>query len=629
MRNAITTAYQVFLTAVIVFTCVYLYASSPLRKRIEDRLYDLRTRLSPTRLNSDDIAIVTISETDIARLGQASGVAPQKDISYDGLQHLIQALQKSDARIIAVLLHAQIFHYDDNVGLSKIAALADADPRIIVGTNKLGTANSTSEAIPSALRSITDQVGNIEATREFRRDIVRRMTVEKPEGTPYLIQRLATKLGVDDRFKLMPIGANGQRQMRLNYFDPSSIMTYSASDIITGQGLQNLAGRTVLIGYVAFRPWTAYMLDATHLNSPWRNDGAEVDASSMPLVTLQAEALTNLLRTAWLEDASIWIVVLQGFLTVSATLLFWRTTTGFACFLFIGGWASLIIISSLVFAFLQLYIPLADSLIASVVAMAFGATLRLRGEGKHRAAAEAAAASHAELASIQHRFLDRFTSELSSINRRVCDLIAFDLPAGATSTLTTAHERMRSSCTELDEYLVGMEQLNSLDGISRRRKPSMQPVILAEAIQRIVRQFEARADESSIKFEVACAPDLCVFADDYLLRQILFNLVSNAVKYSPPRSKIRIHAFTERKQARISVSDEGPGIAEDFHEKIFEKFYRVKDDHVYKVKGHGLGLYLCRYFCEQIDASIALSSTLGRGSTFTLTLRAAEVKTSR
>jgi signal transduction histidine kinase len=455
------------------------------------------------------------------------------------------------------------------------------------------------------------------------------MTVDKPEGTPYLIQRLAAKLGIDDRIKLMPIGANGQRHMRLNYFDPSTIMTCSASDIIAGKGLQDLAGRTVLIGYVAFRPWTAYMLDATHLNSPWQNDGVEVDASSMPLVTLQAEALTNLLRTAWLEEVSIGTILLQGFLTVCTTLLFWRTTIGFACFLFIGGWASFIIVSSLTFAFLQLYIPLADSLIASVVAMAFGATLRLREEGKHRAAAEAAAASHAELASIQHRFLDRFTTELSSINRRVCDLIAFEPPAGATATLTTAHERMRSSCNELDEYLIGMEQLNSLDGTPRRRRPTLQPVLLAEVIQRAVRQFEARADESNIKFEVACTPDLHVFADDYLLRQILFNLVSNAVKYSPPRGTIHIHAFTEQKQARISVSDQGPGIAETFHEKIFEKFYRVKDDYVYKVKGHGLGLYLCRYFCEQIDASIDLSSTLGSGSTFTLTLRAAETKASR
>lgn len=625
MRHAVATAYQAFLTTLIVATCVYAYASSSLRERIENRLCDIRTRLAQTKMSSDDVAIVTISEADIAALRGVSGDPPPKDLGFDGLEHLLRVLRQSKARTIAVLLHAPVFPYDDDNGLGKIARLAAEDPRIIIGTNKFGRGDPTSGALPKALRLVPNQVGNIEASREFRRDIVREMIVENPDGIPYLIRRIAAQLGIDDRFQSLPVDEKGRRKLRLNYFNPTTITTLSASDVVAGRGLGDLAERNVLVGYVAFRPWDINILDATHLNSPWQNDGENIDTTSMPLVVLQAEALTNILRMAWLESAGLSTVVFQAVFIAGASLAIWHTTIGFACFLFIGGWALYLILNALMFSLLSLYVPLADTLAASVVAMTLGAVLRLRREGRHRAAAEARASSRAELASIQHRFLDRFTRELASINRRICELIAFELPPAPTSTLTTAHERLRASCSELEEYLIGMGQLGSLPG-SSRRKPPLHPIKVEDVIHGLVRQFEARADEGKLGFEVTCKTGLLALADRYLLRQILFNLVSNAVKYSPPGGTIRIHAFRSQKCILISVADEGPGIAKEFHERIFEKFYRVKDDNVYKVKGHGLGLYLCRFFSEQIGASIAVSSTLGHGSTFTLNVRAANAK---
>jgi signal transduction histidine kinase len=70
----------------------------------------------------------------------------------------------------------------------------------------------------------------------------------------------------------------------------------------------------------------------------------------------------------------------------------------------------------------------------------------------------------------------------------------------------------------------------------------------------------------------------------------------------------------------IAVHDQGPGIAAEFRDKIFEKFYRIPNDTAYKVKGTGVGLFLSRYFAELIGGSLLLESTEGRGSTFTLRL---------
>ena len=78
----------------------------------------------------------------------------------------------------------------------------------------------------------------------------------------------------------------------------------------------------------------------------------------------------------------------------------------------------------------------------------------------------------------------------------------------------------------------------------------------------------------------------------------------------------------------MRVKDQGPGIAPEFQGRIFEKFYRVKDDFVYKSKGYGLGLYLSRFFAQQMGADISVSSTLGEGACFVLALRASEGKLS-
>jgi signal transduction histidine kinase len=97
--------------------------------------------------------------------------------------------------------------------------------------------------------------------------------------------------------------------------------------------------------------------------------------------------------------------------------------------------------------------------------------------------------------------------------------------------------------------------------------------------------------------------------------------VSNAVKYGPDGAPVQIRAVrVENGCVRISIEDRGPGIASEFRERIFERFYRIRDDRMYQSKGSGLGLYLCRFFAEAMGATIELSSEVGSGSTFTVVL---------
>jgi len=107
-----------------------------------------------------------------------------------------------------------------------------------------------------------------------------------------------------------------------------------------------------------------------------------------------------------------------------------------------------------------------------------------------------------------------------------------------------------------------------------------------------------------------------VAADAEKLRQILGNLIENAVKYSPDGGVIRVGYERVGRRLRYSVADQGIGIPPEERERIFEKFYRLDPNLLRGVGGTGLGLYISRELAERMQGSIWVDSALGEGSTF-------------
>ncbi len=102
--------------------------------------------------------------------------------------------------------------------------------------------------------------------------------------------------------------------------------------------------------------------------------------------------------------------------------------------------------------------------------------------------------------------------------------------------------------------------------------------------------------------------------------QVLRNLFSNAIKYSPPGSVVNIRAERRDGDVRVSVSDEGPGIAPEALPRLFDRFYRAPSARGSQVRGLGVGLYVSREIAAAHGGKITVQSAVGRGSTFTLTL---------
>jgi signal transduction histidine kinase len=107
--------------------------------------------------------------------------------------------------------------------------------------------------------------------------------------------------------------------------------------------------------------------------------------------------------------------------------------------------------------------------------------------------------------------------------------------------------------------------------------------------------------------------------DHARLRQVLGNLIENAVKYSPEGGEVRVSATAANGAVRIAVRDAGPGIPPEHQRRIFEKFGRADVEGGSK-PGTGLGLFIARSIAEAHDGSLEVSSGADPGSTFTLTL---------
>jgi two-component system phosphate regulon sensor histidine kinase PhoR len=141
--------------------------------------------------------------------------------------------------------------------------------------------------------------------------------------------------------------------------------------------------------------------------------------------------------------------------------------------------------------------------------------------------------------------------------------------------------------------------------------------IVTQALEAFDASFVGRHEE----VRVDLAPNLpMLHVDRGALVDALLNLLTNANKYSPERGKIRLSARADERHVRISVIDQGMGIARREHRRIFDKFYRSNELLSSDVEGSGLGLAIVRHVIQAHGGRVELESELGKGSTFTLVL---------
>jgi two-component system, OmpR family, phosphate regulon sensor histidine kinase PhoR len=184
---------------------------------------------------------------------------------------------------------------------------------------------------------------------------------------------------------------------------------------------------------------------------------------------------------------------------------------------------------------------------------------------------------------------------------------AKDNPTVATQFLQTI-DKHADRLTFLIEDLLTISKLESGQVVM-----NLQPTELRESAQRALDDLQSRAEEKKVTMENQVPPHLCAHADADRLQQVLFNLIDNAIKYGRAEGTVIVGARTvDSHEVEVFVQDDGPGIAPDAAERIFERFYRVDRARSREQGGTGLGLSIVKHIVQSHSGKVWVNSEPGR-----------------
>ncbi|MHB8705609.1 MAG: PAS domain-containing sensor histidine kinase [Coriobacteriia bacterium] len=196
------------------------------------------------------------------------------------------------------------------------------------------------------------------------------------------------------------------------------------------------------------------------------------------------------------------------------------------------------------------------------------------------------------------------------------------LAGGLAGPLTSEQAKQLKMVKESSVQLLGMvNDLLDIERIEAGYAVVMpESVDVKEVIGRLVDMMQPLAAQRAIELTIAAPDDLRVMTDPQLMLQVVRNLVSNALKFTPPYGHVSVEITATNDTFSVTVTDDGIGIAEEDHQRVFEAFKQVHGEPGRKPQGTGLGLAICKDVTAVLGGTITLTSQAGEGATFVVTL---------
>lgn len=218
----------------------------------------------------------------------------------------------------------------------------------------------------------------------------------------------------------------------------------------------------------------------------------------------------------------------------------------------------------------------------------------------------------------QRRFLADIAHEIATPVSAISSLAGALADGTATSDADRADTGvlLAQETARVQALLADLRQLTRLDVAVPVR---FENVDLRTLCDSLATRFQRPAREAGLRLEVQADP-LTTTSNERLLDTVVSNLVTNAIRYTPPGGTVTLGTRDHHGRPAVSVTDTGIGIAPEHRSRIFDRLYRVDSDRGRATGGSGLGLAIVRRGAQALDATIELDSEPDKGSTFTLVL---------
>ena len=185
--------------------------------------------------------------------------------------------------------------------------------------------------------------------------------------------------------------------------------------------------------------------------------------------------------------------------------------------------------------------------------------------------------------------------------------------AGADNNTKTALERIDISAVELDHLIADILDVARIEGGGLSFAPeTIDPCLI---MNEVCVSLEPRTKQKSLALVNECTEGMKISVDPTRFRQVMINLMGNAVKYTP-KGEVRVKTYREGSEVVFRVSDSGIGMTAEEQKNLFGKFYRVGSEEVRRETGTGLGLWITKQLVERMGGHISVESIKGVGSHF-------------
>jgi two-component system, OmpR family, phosphate regulon sensor histidine kinase PhoR len=193
---------------------------------------------------------------------------------------------------------------------------------------------------------------------------------------------------------------------------------------------------------------------------------------------------------------------------------------------------------------------------------------------------------------------------------------------GAVDDENVRMKFLRKAAKSLDGLDVLVQDLLTLSHIeTRQTRMRFEDVDLYKLTGEIFDQFEGKSDGKNVTLKIdSPSKKIIAYADTQRIRQVLTNLISNAIKHSLENGEVKVILEKTKKNVIVHVKDNGEGIPPEHLPRIFERFYRVDKSRSREKGGTGLGLAIVKHILESHHSKAEVESTVGKGSTFSFKL---------
>ncbi len=195
---------------------------------------------------------------------------------------------------------------------------------------------------------------------------------------------------------------------------------------------------------------------------------------------------------------------------------------------------------------------------------------------------------------------------------------------GGMHNAETNERFLKKTAKNIQRLASLIKDLDEISSLEMGEQPlNKEKFIIQDLVKEVFEQLSIFAEIKKINFSIkkGCESPILVFADKEKIRQVLINLINNAVKYGKENGAIVASMYnTDEHLVLIEISDDGVGIPEDNLNRIFERFYRTEKGRSIDITGSGLGLAICKHIIEAHEQTIHARSTPNIGTTIGFTL---------